>query len=266
MTASVFRERLFEGRVVFVTGGSSGINLGLAEAFGRAGARVAINGRNAEKLAAAVDGLRAGGVVAEGYAADVRDYQALEGALSKAVTALGPIDVLVCGAAGNFPALAMAMSPNGFKAVVDIDLLGTFNACRAAFEKLRKPGACVLNITAPQAAFPYALQSHVCAAKAGIDMLTRTLALEWGPAGVRVNAISPGPILETEGMERLAGSPESKARLAQAMPLQRLGTKDDVAQVALCLASDAASYCTGGIYAADGGMGLLGGAALSQVM
>ncbi|HSB55447.1 MAG TPA: SDR family NAD(P)-dependent oxidoreductase, partial [Gemmatimonadales bacterium] len=133
MTAPVFRERFFQGRVVFVTGGSSGINLGLAEAFGRAGARLAINGRNAEKLAAAVDGLRAGGVVAEGYAADVRDYQVLEGALSKAVTALGPIDVLVCGAAGNFPAPAMAMSPNGFKAVVDIDLLGTFNACRAAF-------------------------------------------------------------------------------------------------------------------------------------
>jgi NAD(P)-dependent dehydrogenase (short-subunit alcohol dehydrogenase family) len=265
MAASVFREGLYRGRVVFVTGGSSGINLGLAEAFGLAGAKVAINGRNLEKLARAVEGLRQQGIVAEGYPADVREYQALEGAISQAVETLGPIDVLVCGAAGNFPAPAMAISPNGFKAVVDIDLLGTFNACRAAFERLNKPGASVLNITAPQAAFPYALQSHVCAAKAGVDMLTRTLALEWGPAGVRVNAVSPGPILETGGMARLAGSPESQARLAQAMPLQRLGTKADVAQLALFLASDAASYCTGGVYPADGGMGLLGGAALLQV-
>ncbi|MCC6333860.1 MAG: SDR family oxidoreductase [Myxococcales bacterium] len=257
---SVFREGLFQGKHVFITGGSSGINLQIAHAFGALGAKVAINGRKPDKLDAAVKGLREQGLRAEGYAADVRDYPALDAALAAAVTALGPLDVLVCGAAGNFPAPAVAMSSNGFKAVMDIDLLGSFNACRAAFEKLKKPGAAVIAISAPQAGHPYMLQAHVCAAKAGVDMLVKSLALEWGGAGVRVNSIWPGPIDDTEGMARLAGDPETKRKVEQAMPLQRFGTKDEVAQLAVFLASDAARYCTGGVYPVDGGMSLVGNA------
>jgi NAD(P)-dependent dehydrogenase (short-subunit alcohol dehydrogenase family) len=260
---TVFREGLFKDKVVFVTGGSSGINLGIAQAFGAAGARVAINGRKPDKLDAAVKGLRAQGVRAEGYVADVRDYAAVDAALTAAVATLGGLDVLVCGAAGNFPAPAVAMSSNGFKAVMDIDLLGTFNACRAAFEKLTKPGGVVLAISAPQAGVPYAMQAHVCAAKAGVDMLVKTLALEWGGAGVRVNSLWPGPIDDTEGMARLAGDAEAKKRLEQKLPLQRFGTKDEVAQLALFLASDAARYCTGGVYLVDGGMALVGSALMS---
>lgn len=260
---SVFREGLFKDKVVFVTGGSSGINLGIAHAFGALGAKVAINGRKPDKLDAAVKGLREQGVRAEGYVADVRDYAAVDAALTSAVAALGGLDVLVCGAAGNFPAPAVALSSNGFKAVMDIDLLGTFNACRAAFEKLTKPGGVVLAISAPQAGVPYAMQAHVCAAKAGVDMLVKTLALEWGGAGVRVNSLWPGPIDDTEGMARLAGDAESKQRLEQKLPLQRFGTKDEVAQLALFLASDAARYCTGGVYLVDGGMALVGSALMS---
>lgn len=256
---SVFKEGLYRGKTVFITGGSSGINLGLAHAFGAAGAKVAINGRKADKLEAAVNELRAKGVRAEGYAADVRDFAALNGAIEAAVKALGPLDVLVCGAAGNFPAPVVGMSSNGFKAVVDIDLVGSFNACRAAFEHLNKPGASVIAISAPQAGVPYPMQAHVCAAKAGVDMLVKTLAMEWGGVGVRVNSIWPGPIDETEGMARLAGDPETKKKVEAAMPLQRFGTKDEVAQMALFLASDAARYCTGGVYAVDGGMALVGG-------
>ena len=256
---SVFKEGLYRGKTVFITGGSSGINLGLAHAFGAAGAKVAINGRKADKLEAAVSELRAKGVRAEGYAADVRDFAAINGAIEAAVKALGPLDVLVCGAAGNFPAPVVGMSSNGFKAVVDIDLVGSFNACRAAFEHLNKPGASVLAISAPQAGVPYPMQAHVCAAKAGVDMLVKTLAMEWGGVGVRVNSIWPGPIDETEGMARLAGDPETKKKVEAAMPLQRFGTKDEVAQMALFLASDAARYCTGGVYAVDGGMALVGG-------
>jgi NAD(P)-dependent dehydrogenase (short-subunit alcohol dehydrogenase family) len=253
---SVFREGLLKGKAAFITGGSSGINLRIAETLGKAGARVAINGRSAEKLDAAVETLKSQGIAASGHSADVRDYKALDAALGAA----GELDILVCGAAGNFPSPAVLMSSNGFKAVLDIDVLGTFNACRSGFEKLRKPGACIINITAPQGAIPYTLQAHVCAAKAGVDMLTRTLALEWGGAGVRVNGISPGPIEGTEGMERLTPDLETRARLAAQLPLQRYGTKDDVAQVALFLASDAASYVTGSIFSVDGGMALLGGA------
>lgn len=260
----IFRDGLYAGRHVFLTGGSSGITLRLAEAFGKAGAKISILARKQEKIDAALTLLRGQGTTAEGYSADVRDYAAIDGAMTKAVTAFGPLDVLVCGAAGNFPAPAMAMSSNGFKAVLDIDVLGTFNCCRAAFEKFRTPGACVINISAPQASVPYPMQSHVCAAKAGVDMLTRTLAMEWGGAGVRVNSISPGPIDETEGMSRLAGDAEARKKVETSVPMQRLGTKDDIANVALFLGSEAASYITGSIYACDGGMQLMGGAFMTM--
>lgn len=258
MAHATFRDGLLAGKTAFVTGGSSGINLGIATALVKAGAKVAINGRNPEKLAAAVDGLRAHGE-AMGVAADVRESEALAAAIAQVAGAWGPIDVLVCGAAGNFPAPAVGMSARGFKAVVDIDLLGSFNAARAAFEHLRKPGAAIVNVTAPQSVLPMAMQSHVCAAKAGLDQLTRCLALEWGPAGVRVNAISPGPIEGTEGMERLAPGEDARARVREAMPLQRLGTVDDVADGVLFLCSDAARFVTGTVLACDGGQALLGG-------
>lgn len=259
---SVFKDGLYQGKTVFVTGGSSGINLRIAEAFGEAGARVAINGRNVEKLEAAVKGLKAKGIDATGHAADVREYKLLEEAIVK----VAPIDVLVCGAAGNFPSPAVMLSSNGFKAVLEIDVLGTFNASRAAFDHLRKPGACILNISAPQAWIPYPMQAHVCAAKAGVDMLTRTLALEWGPTGVRVNSISPGPIAGTEGMDRMAPDEATRQKLIGMLPIPRMGTKDDVAKLALFLASDAASYITGSIFNVDGGISLLGGGVFAHVM
>jgi NAD(P)-dependent dehydrogenase (short-subunit alcohol dehydrogenase family) len=130
---------------------------------------------------------------------------------------------------------------------------------RTAFDKFNTPGACIINISAPQASVAYPMQSHVCAAKAGVDMLTRTLALEWGGAGIRVNSISPGPIDETEGMSRLAGDADARKKVESTVPLQRLGTKDDIANLALFLASPAASYVTGSVYACDGGMQLMGG-------
>jgi NAD(P)-dependent dehydrogenase (short-subunit alcohol dehydrogenase family) len=261
-----FRAGLLEGKVAFITGGSSGINLAIAEAFAGAGAKVAINGRNPEKLEGAVQRLKAQGAEARGYVADVRDYGAIEQALKGAREELGLLDILVCGAAGNFPAPALGMSSNGFKAVLEIDVLGTFNACRAAFEHLRKPGASLLNISAPQAFQPMPLQAHVCAAKAGVDMLTRTLALEWGSAGVRVNSISPGPIEETEGMNRLAPSAGAQERVRKALPLQRFGRKEDVAQLALFLSSDAAAYITGAVMFCDGGQSLIGGMTLVQAL
>jgi NAD(P)-dependent dehydrogenase (short-subunit alcohol dehydrogenase family) len=265
MADGVFKDGLLAGKVAFVTGGSSGINLGIAERLVKAGARVVINGRNVEKLEAAVKGLRQHGT-AMGVAADVRDYAAVEKAFQTARDAYGEIDILVCGAAGNFPAPVLGMSSNGFKAVMDIDVLGTFNACRASFEHLRKPGACVINISAPQAYLPMAMQAHVCAAKAGVDMFSRVLAVEWGGAGVRVNCITPGPIEDTEGMRRLAPGEEPRQKLIQALPLQRFGTKDDIAQLALFLASPAASYITGAIMVCDGGQSLLGSGLFLQAM
>ncbi|WP_426754302.1 SDR family oxidoreductase [Myxococcus sp. Y35] len=265
MADGVFRDGLLAGKVAFISGGSSGINLGIAEAFVKAGAKVAINGRNVEKLEGAVKSLQAHGT-AMGVAADVRDYAAVEKALQTVREAYGELDILVCGAAGNFPAPALGMSSNGFKAVMDIDVLGTFNIARAAFEHLRKPGASIINISAPQAYLPMAMQAHVCAAKAGVDQLTRVLAIEWGGSGVRVNAITPGPIDDTEGMRRLAPSDEGRDKLAQALPLQRFGKKQDIAQLALFLASEGSAYITGSIMVCDGGQSLLGGGALMAAL
>jgi NAD(P)-dependent dehydrogenase (short-subunit alcohol dehydrogenase family) len=249
----------FKNKSVFVAGGSSGINLGIAAAFAKAGAKVAIVSRNVERVAGAVAHLRSFGNQVEGYNADVRDSQAIAEVLKQASEAIGLFDVLVSGAAGNFVAPALGMSANGFKAVVDIDLNGTFHVLRAGHEFLRRPGACVLNISAPQAYNPTRFQAHVCAAKAGVDMLTKVLAMEWGADRVRVNSIVPGPIGETEGVRRLAPTPEALRRMEQSVPLQRMGTITDIANMALFLASEHATFVTGAIIAVDGGSSLGGG-------
>lgn len=252
----------FAGRHVFVAGGTSGINLGIARAFAGAGARVCVLSRSQDKVDAAVAGLEALGAEAAGFAADVRDYAATEAAIAGAHARFGDIDVLVSGAAGNFPAPALGMSANAFKSVVDIDLLGTFHVLRTAFAFLRKPGASVINISAPQAFQPMELQMHVCAAKAGVDMITRVGALEWGPAGVRVNSIVPGPIAGTEGMKRLAPTPELARIVSDSVPLRRFGEPGEIADACLWLASPMAAYVTGAVIPVDGGWSL-GGTAVS---
>ena len=177
-----------------------------------------------------------------------------------------PIDILISGAAGNFPAFANDMSANGFKAVVDIDLLGSFHVLKSAFEHLTKPGASVINISAPQAFVAMPMQSHVCAAKAGVDMLTRTLTLEWGPVGVRVNSIAPGPIADTEGMRRLAPNKKIAEQFVRSVPLQRFGSTDEIGQAAMFLSSDAAQYVSGVVLPVDGGWSVAGASAAALAM
>jgi NAD(P)-dependent dehydrogenase (short-subunit alcohol dehydrogenase family) len=248
----------FSGTTVFVAGGTSGINLGIAESFAAAGARVAVMSRSPEKVDAAVTRLQALGAEATGGAADVRNPEATGAVLQNAHAAFGEIDVLVSGAAGNFPAAALDMSPNAFRSVVDIDLLGSYHVLRAAYPLLRKPGAAVINVSAPQALLPMELQAHVCAAKAGVDMLTRVLAIEWGGDGVRVNSVVPGPIEGTEGMRRLTPTPEAHELVRATVPAARWGTPRDVADVCLFLASPLAAYVTGVVLPADGGWSLGG--------
>jgi len=250
---------LFKNKTVFVTGGGSGINLGVARNFAALGANVAICGRTQAKLDAAAEELRALGAHTCPVAADVRDIAALDAALERSSKELGPVDILVCGAAGNFLVPAERLSANGFKSVVDIDLLGAFNSARAAFEQLKGTRGSVIFISAGMAYMPHAFQAHVGAAKAGIDMLMKNLAIEWGPYGIRCNSIVPGPIEGTEGMKRLS-DPAMLDQLLGSVPLRRMGKVDDIGQVAVFLASPLAAYVTGCVVVCDGGQNLVGSA------
>jgi NAD(P)-dependent dehydrogenase (short-subunit alcohol dehydrogenase family) len=259
LVKQIFAADLFKGKTVFVTGGGSGINLGVAKNFAALGANIAICGRTQEKLDKAATELRALGAKVCAVAADVREFDQLEAAFARSKTELGAMDTLVCGAAGNFLAPAEKLSANGFKTVVDIDLLGSFNASRAAFEQLKETKGSIIYISAGMAYMPHAFQAHVGAAKAGIDMMMKNLAIEWGPYGIRTNSIVPGPIEGTEGMKRLS-NPAVKDKLINSVPLRRLGTVDDIGQTAAFLASPLASYISGSVVVCDGGQNLAGSA------
>jgi NAD(P)-dependent dehydrogenase (short-subunit alcohol dehydrogenase family) len=257
--ASVFRDGLLDGRVALITGGGSGIGAGIARTLARQGAKVGLLGRKVEKLDAVKAAIEAAGGSALSVPADVREAEAVAAAVARVVDAFGGLDILVCSAAGNFLAPAAALSGHGFRAVVDIDLCGTFNASRAAFAALAERKGCIVNISATQAFVPTPLQVHAGAAKAGIEKMTRDLALEWASSGVRVNSVIPGPIAGTEGMRRLA--PAGAADKMQKMvPLGRWGDIDEIAEVVLFLCSRAASFMTGASVLIDGGTALIGGA------
>jgi NAD(P)-dependent dehydrogenase (short-subunit alcohol dehydrogenase family) len=255
----------YAGKNVVVVGGTSGINLQVAIAFAKAGANVAVASRNIDKVNAAVEQLKQANPQAQhvGVSFDVRDNEALTIGFNTIADAFGQIDVLISGAAGNFPASAAKLSNNGFKSVIDIDLIGSFQVLKQAYPLLARPGASIIQISAPQAYIAMPLQVHVCAAKAGVDMLTRTLALEWGVEGVRINSIVPGPIADTEGFNRLAPSDKLQQRVADSVPLKRNGKGQDIANAALFLASDMASYITGVVLPVDGGWSL-GGASIAM--
>ena len=253
----IFADNILQGKVAFVTGGGTGITGGVARALAEAGAKVAITSRKPENLEPMKKLIESGGGECFAVAADVRDYAAVENAVAQTVGHFGAIDIVVNGAAGNFLCKAEELSPNGFGTVVDIDAKGTFNVCRAAFEELKKSRGQILNISATLHYLATPMQIHVSAAKAGVDAITRNLSVEWGRYGIRVNGIAPGPIEDTEGMQRLVPEP-LKEKLIKRIPLQRFGRIKDIENAALFLTSDAASYINGVTLVVDGGQWLLG--------
>jgi peroxisomal 2,4-dienoyl-CoA reductase len=252
MSESIFTDGILKGRVAFVTGGGTGITGGVARAFAEAGAAVALVSRNMDHLQPAADAINENGGKAIAVAADVRQPEAVQAAVTTTVEQLGKIDIVINGAAGNFLCKAEELSPNGFGTVVDIDLKGTFNVCRAAFAQLKEHRGQILNISATLHYLGTPFQLHVSAAKAGVDALTRNLAVEWGRYGIRVNAIAPGPIEDTEGMTRLVPEP-IKERLKKAVPLGRFGKIADIEKAAVFICSDAASFISGAVLVVDGG-------------
>jgi NAD(P)-dependent dehydrogenase (short-subunit alcohol dehydrogenase family) len=255
---SIFRDGILKGRVALVTGGGSGIGAGIAKRLAEQGAKVMLLGRRPEMLAAVAGEITARGGVALGQPTDVREYADVESAVERTARELGGLDIVVCSAAGNFLSPAATLSANGFKAVIGIDLLGTFNVCRASYTHLAKQGGSIVSISAPQAFVPTALQVHVGAAKAGIEKMTRDLALEWGSVGIRINTVVPGPTEDTEGMRRLAPEdPAIQARMKKGVPLGRWGKIDEIADAVLYLVSPAASFITATTLVVDGGSSLV---------
>ena len=260
---SAFERSLLAGRTALVTGGGTGICRGIALALAAHGCDVAIVSRTAEHLEPTAAEIASRGVRALAVAADVRRPDQVAAAVAQVADTFGRLDILVNGAAGNFVARAEELSPNGFGTVVDIDLKGTFNVSRAALPHLKASRGVVLNISATLQLLGTIGQVHAAAAKAGIDSMTRTLAVEWGPHGIRVNGLAPGPVDGTEGVRRLV-TDEGRAAIAARAPLGRMATIDEVAQAALYLCSDASAFITGVTLVIDGGLWLRSGQALGD--
>ncbi|CAR27158.1 hypothetical protein ZYGR_0I04300 [Zygosaccharomyces rouxii] len=246
---------IFKDKVVFVTGGSGTICRVQTEAMVLLGAHAAIVGRNEAKTIAAakeMSQLSCSASILPLTKVDVRNFDQLQRAVEKTVEQFGKIDYVIAGAAGNFIADFSHLSPNAFKSVIDIDLLGSFNTVKACFPELVKTKGSVVFVSATLHYSGVPFQSHVGAAKAGVDALSNALAVELGPLGIRCNCIAPGPIEGTEGIKRLLPA-GLESRAIEQIPLQRLGTTRDIADSTVYLFSPASSFVNGTVTAVDGG-------------
>jgi NAD(P)-dependent dehydrogenase (short-subunit alcohol dehydrogenase family) len=251
--ADVFQPGLLTGQVAFVTGGGTGIGKEIARVLGRHGARIAIASRRKDVLDAAADELGDEGIDVWTDTFDVRKADEVERVTQGILDQFGRLDVLINNAAGNFPAPMTKISYNGFKSVVDIDLLGTYNCSKCAFEKwMRANGGNIVNIAAAFELKGIAFQAHVAAAKSGVLSLTRTCAVEWGPYGVRVNGVNPGSTGNTEGMKRFSET----VRGGDSRPTNPMGVMSHGQDIALCvlfLVSPSARHISGQVISIDGG-------------
>lgn len=263
---AIFRPGLLDGQVALVTGGGTGIGYGIAECLAALGAHVVLASRKVEQLEAAAERLRDARGKASAVPLDVRDPERVKEVVARVRNDLGRIDVLVNNAAGNFYAPSETLSANAWRSVVEIDLFGTFFCSQAVAPVMREQGGgriVSISMTLHYRGWPQ--MAHATAAKAGVDALTRTLAVEWAPHGIRVNAIAPGPI-PTEGV-RKAFTPPSGGGVTdvfavekamddyarRAIPLQRWGTPADIGNMVAFLASPGGDWITGAILVVDGG-------------
>ncbi len=258
---SVFRPDLLSGKVALVTGGGTGIGFGIASSLAAVGAAVAIASRKPDHLEPAAEKLRATGGKVSAVEVNVREPESVARMVAEVGEKHGRLDILVNNAAGNFYAPSASLSPNAWRSVVETDLYGTFYCCQAAYPLMKAQGAgriVSISMTLHYRGWP--LMAHATAAKAGVDALTRTLALEWAPDRITVNAVAPGPI-PTEGVRKAftppgAGAPDlfgMEKYAADSIPLGRWGAPDDIGQMVTFLASPAGDWITGAVMVVDGG-------------
>lgn len=259
----VFSRDLLKGQVALITGGGTGIGFGIATALARCGADLVIASRKPDHIEPAAETLRKEGIRVLPVQANVREPDSIKEMVSQAVNEFGRVDVLVNNAAGNFYAPSAELSLNGWRAVVETDLYGTFFCSQGVYPVMeRQGGGRIISISMTLHYRGWPQMAHATAAKAGIDALTKTLALEWAPAKITVNVIAPGPIV-TEGAQKAfqagdtrKGTASIDERLAKMIPMGRLGTPADIGQMAVYLSSPAASWITGAIFVVDGGSSL----------
>jgi NAD(P)-dependent dehydrogenase (short-subunit alcohol dehydrogenase family) len=254
----MFASRVLDGRVAIVTGGGTGIGLAIAQALGRLGARLVIASRSQEHLDAGAAALRESGCEVHSSVVDVRQPDDVDAMVGRAVSALGRVDILVNNAAGNFVCRAEDLSPNGWNAVIGIVLNGTFYCSRAVGRHMiaRGGGGSIVSILANYAWTGSAGTIHSASAKAGVMAMSQTLAVEWAPHGIRVNAVAPGPIESTGAARQLWSSQAAVDRITTAVPLGRWGRADEIADAVSFLVSPHAGYITGEVLTVDGGQWL----------
>jgi len=252
------------GSTAIVTGGGSGLGRGIALGLAACGASVIVSGRRAEVLDDAVAEIRASGGAAAAVPCDIRDPDAVAAMVAEAESALGPVNVLVNNAGATFTAPAETLSPNAFRAVVETDAFGTFYACQEVGRRWieRGTGGAILNITSTSPMTGNPGRIHGGVGKAGVDSLTKSLAVEWGRHGIRVNSLAPG-YTPTAGVNKATrverASAADLARLGAAVPLGRVGTVEDIVWPAVFLVSPAAAFVNGAALIVDGGKWLSSG-------
>src|SRR5436190_1258414 len=251
----MFAQHLLQGQVAVITGGGTGIGLAIAKRLGSLGARIAIASRDSANLETGCASLRAAGVDALAIQLDVRKPEQVDEMVERTVKHFGSLDILVNNAAGNFICRAEELSPNGGNAVIGIVLNGTFYCSRAVGQYMIATGrgGSIVSILANYVWTGSPGTIHSAAAKAGVMSLTQTLAVEWAPHGIRVNAVAPGPIAASPGAARqLWSTPEAIERITAMIPGRRWGTPEQVADAVAFLVAPQTTFITGETLTIDG--------------